>query len=47
MTDEYAKKIFGYVRELARIEEEETMSIYKYIELERPFDTKGFKPRKR
>lgn len=47
MADEFARLLFKYIRELAKIEEEETMAIYKYIELEKPFDTKGFKPRKR
>ena len=46
MADEFARILFRYIRELAKIEEEETMAIYKYIEIEKPFDTVGFKTRK-
>ena len=44
-TDELAKTYAKQLRELARIENEESYSIYKYIQIEKPLSTIGFKPR--
>lgn len=46
-SDDYAKLLYRMTKELADIEEEDTLSVYKFIQIEKPFNTTGFKPRKK
>lgn len=41
------KKIYKYAREMAKIENEDCGALIKFCIVEKLYDTKGFKPRKR
>lgn len=45
--DNAAQMFMRMTRELAKCEEEERFSVIKFIEIEKPINTTGFKPRKR
>ena len=44
--DEWAQTLIRMMREIARIEKEDYQAIYKYIQIGKIYNTKGFKPRK-
>jgi fructose-specific phosphotransferase system component IIB len=43
--DDWAKKLVEFMREIAIIEENEYQAIFKYIQIEKIYNTKGFKPK--
>lgn len=47
MTDLIAQTIYRYAREMAKIEDEDYGALIKFCIVEKIYDTKGFKPRKR
>lgn len=46
-SDEWARTLVRMMRDISRIENEESMSINKYIQISKIYNTIGFKPRKR
>ena len=45
--DEYAKELYRATKELGEIGKENSADILKFIQVEKPFNTIDFKPRKR
>ncbi len=43
---DYASLLYRMTRDLAEITEEDGTAIYKFMQIEKPFNTIGFKPRK-
>lgn len=44
-SDELSKIYALQLREIAKVENNEPYSIYKFVQIEKPFTTVGFKPR--